>query len=60
MNKTFAIAALAAVTQAMTLNQQFSREDLMILAAQDVDVEIQVTQSLGPEFDPKGKHGEKH
>jgi hypothetical protein len=33
MNKTFAIAALIAATQALNLTPHFSREDLMILAA---------------------------
>jgi len=35
MNKTFAIAALIAATQALSLSPHFSREDLMILAAKE-------------------------
>ena len=59
MNKTFAIAALIAATQALNLAPHFSREDLMILAAQE-GVDIQVTPQFGPEFDPKGKKDKKN
>jgi hypothetical protein len=59
MNKTFAIAALIAATQALSLSPHFSREDLMILAAKE-GIEIQVTPQLGPEFDTTGKKGKNN
>ena len=59
MNKTFAIAALIAATQALNLAPHFSREDLMILAAKE-GVDIQVTPHLGPEFDTNGKKDNKN